>query len=505
MNNFNYINLYDGKETNLNKFFHSLELEKFIIVFSVFDEASNHWVKFTERKKLGLNETPAFRASYLAIVDKSVDFVYEKTADISIAYDYATDVVKVHVSSAGFGKEPYKSEIIVNGIDYSYNLRGLNIVIIDRESGVVKQVLNSDLFADENLRIDTVYKIFENRLNHVVAGMRLAEKYCVHSNSVLYMILNRHIGDAARVLKDSKAIKDYYGLQASRYHFGSDDINSQQAKNKNIKKEFKKVKCIKNIIVITNSSIAGVARLYSQIVDDVIILSQSELDDIELYALSNLGLHENIIPDQNAQGKLLSKWYFDEGSWARWEMFGINDTMWNLCLPKELKFNDYNMELNEQTIQRVETYLKEEHIDIKKMTILCPQSKSSSMLENSVWVKFSNILKQKGYDVFTNIGPNEQPICGTKKLQINIDEVVCMSKMGAYVIGVQCGLMDTLLWANCSNLIILSLIENKTDLAYARVANSLNEVNKKPNNVTYLRIEHFEEDYVLKLLMDNFH
>ena len=51
MNNLNYINLYDGKETNLNKFFHSLELEKFIIVFSVFDEASNHWVKFTERKK----------------------------------------------------------------------------------------------------------------------------------------------------------------------------------------------------------------------------------------------------------------------------------------------------------------------------------------------------------------------------------------------------------------------------------------------------------------------
>ena len=103
MNNLNYINLYDGKETNLNKFFHSLELEKFIIVFSVFDEASNHWVKFTERKKLGLNETPAFRASYLAIVDKSVDFVYEKTADISIAYDYATNVVKVHVSRAGFG------------------------------------------------------------------------------------------------------------------------------------------------------------------------------------------------------------------------------------------------------------------------------------------------------------------------------------------------------------------------------------------------------------------
>ena len=51
---------------------------------------------------------------------------------------------------------------------------------------------------------------------------------------------------------------------------------------------------------------------------------------------------------------------------------------------------------------------------------------------------------------------------------------------------------------------VLSVIKTARDGQFAKNRGAINEVNHI-NNITYLRIEHFEEDYVLKLLMDNFH
>ena len=127
------------------------------------------------------------------------------------------------------------------------------------------------------------------------------------------------------------------------------------------------------------------------------------------------------------------------------------------------------------------------------------------MLSERIWEKFAQRLKKNGYDIYTNVGPNEKPINGTRALAVSIDEIVCLSNMGARVVGVQCGLMDILSWAKCGNFLVINPIHNSVDITYARDVGCINEVNKKPNNVTYLRIEHFEEDYVLKLLMDNFH
>ena len=505
MDSFKFINKLNYTENNINSLIESLDLEKYIVILSVYDEASKYWDNFTASSKLGLKKRPSYRSSYLAVIDKKANFVYEDMDSKSIFYDYSIENLKIHITSSGFGMMPNKSDIIVNDVDYSYNLRGLNISIILRETGSVDGVYNCDFFADKELRLDTPYRIFNERLSHLMHGMQIAEKYCLHSNSIFYMILNRHIGDAARVLKAVKGIKNYYGPEASRFHFGSDNLNSEEAKAKGIKKEFEKRKCIKKIVVVTNKSISGVARLYSKNIDDIIILSQLDLNDLELYAYSGVGMHENIMTDQFPGGKLLGRWNFDEGSWVRWLMFGVNDTMWNLCMPVRLKESECNMEVYSDTEIKVSKLLSNLKIDVDKLVILCPVAKSSSMLARTIWEKLTKKLKDIGYSLYTNIGPGEQPIVGTKALEVDIDEIVCLSNKGARVIGVQCGLMDILLWSHCSNFIVINPIVNSNDITYARDVGCISEVNKKPNNVTYLRIEHFEEDYVLKLLMDNFH
>lgn len=490
---------------NLNDFFSDLDLNNFIVIFSVLDEASKYWGRFVKKKFLGLNIDLKFRDSYIALVDKRNSFVYEASDGMAISYDYKTDSLNIHITSAGFGAQPFKSEIIVNGIDYSRNFRGLNVVVIDNRTSEVIKALNCDLYADGDLSIDSTNKIFNGRLEMVMRGMQLAERYCLYSNSVLYMILNRHIGDAARVLKAVKGIRDYYGADAPRYHFGSDDLNSEEARAKGLKKPFAKRKCIKKIVIITNQSISGVARLYSKYIDDIVVLLQNELNDIELYAYSGLGIHENIMTDQFPGGKLLGRWNFDEGSWVRWLMFGVNDTMWSLCMPTRLRGSECHMEVDDLTIEKTNKIISDLKIEPSKLVVFCPIAKSSSMLSTEVWEKFGRRLKRNGYDVYTNVGPNEKPVNGTRALAVSIDEIVCLSNMGARVVGVQCGLMDILSWAKCGNFLVINPIHNSVDITYARDVGCINEVNKKPNNVTYLRIEHFEEDYVLKLLMDNFH
>lgn len=490
---------------SLNDYFGSIDLDNVIIIFSVLDEASRYWNRFVFKNTLGLRINLQFRDSYIAIVDIGNSFVYEMTDNKSISFDCKMIGLNVHITSAGYAMNPFKAEIIINGIDYSKNLRGLNFVVIDKSTGSVLKSSNCDLYDDCDLLIDSSKRIFKSRLEKIINGMQIAEKYCLYTNSIFYMILNRHIGDAARVLKAIRGIKDYYGTTASRYHFHSDDLNSEEAKSKGVKREFKKRKCIEKIVVITNKSISGVAKLYSKYIDDIIVLQQNDLNDIELYVYSGLGMHENIMTDQFPGGKLLGRWNFDEGSWVRWLMFGVNDTMWNLCMPVKLKGSECNMSVDEETESKVNQIVAKLNIDIEKTVILCPIAKSSSMIAGSIWQKFVKIIKDKGFDVYTNIGPGEKGILGTKDLPVSIDEIVCLSNKGVRVVGVQCGLMDILLWAHCGNFIVLNPIVNSIDVTYARDVACLQEVNKKPNNVTYLRIERFEEDYVLKLLIDNFH
>ena len=493
------------KSKTINSFFKEIQIEKYVIIFSVLDDAFRYWKNFTQRKRIGLEEELIFRNSYIAIIDAKTSFKFEKQESKYIEYNYKTEGLNILVSSAGYQNIPFKSQIIVNDIDYSKNIRGLNVVLVNKSTKKVDYAFNCDLCLDDSLSINSILKRYVKRLDILIEGMELADKYCSYDNSIFYLILNRHIGDAARVLKDIKKIKYYYGETANKYHFKDDDLEPKEIKKKDFVKFFPKRKCIKKIFIITNQSISGVAKLYSESIDGIIVLAQDELNAIELYAYSGCGIHENILSDQFAGEKLLGRNKFDEGSWVRWIMFGINDTMWGLCLPKCMKAVESRMTISETTSCETREIIETNKIIIDKTVIFCPVAKSSSILDVSIWKKFAVFLNDLGYRVFTNVGPNELPIEGTQGLSVGVDCVVALSKMGCRIIGVQCGLMDILGWTGCGNYTVINVIHNEIDRTYARDVSSLKEINIKDNNVTYLRIEHFEEEYVLKLLEDNFH
>lgn len=119
-----------------------------------------------------------WRESYVAIIDDGTVKIDEKSKEeININYTFAAghpkcsmeymdghlkvdcmplERCRIRVKSKGY-TEPtgaYKSEIVVDNIDYSINKIGINVVVIDKETGKVDDSINVNTYSDGTLKIN---------------------------------------------------------------------------------------------------------------------------------------------------------------------------------------------------------------------------------------------------------------------------------------------------------------------------------------------------------------
>lgn len=164
---------------NLKDYFSALRASpKYVIVLSARDECANHRRAFLEVSGLPLRKDVAWRNSYAAVVDAGVVKIDEKsTEEINVHYEFVTGrsscsveyldgrlniscaplkCCGIRVKSLGF-TEPTgacKSQIFVNNIDYSMDRTGLNLVVIDKETGDVVDSVNINTYSDPSLKIN---------------------------------------------------------------------------------------------------------------------------------------------------------------------------------------------------------------------------------------------------------------------------------------------------------------------------------------------------------------
>lgn len=126
-----------------------LNQENYLSIISVSDDAS---VSFTDEiaesmYSIGLKYDlrGCYRQGYIAIIDAG-QVIYETLGEERL--EYSNDVSGVHcdVVSAGYnaGKQ---SSIILDGVEYSNNRRGMNIVIYDKEQQKVVNTTTFDIWA----------------------------------------------------------------------------------------------------------------------------------------------------------------------------------------------------------------------------------------------------------------------------------------------------------------------------------------------------------------------
>ena len=121
-----------------------LKDSNYLVFMSVKDDAS---ISFTNEMRdamgslgLQMDLTNQYRSSYVAVLDGN-EVVFENMSSEAIEYSGKTDGTEYYVSSAGW-QVGNQSQIIVNGEDYSFNSRGINIVVYDKNSkSVVDRVV----------------------------------------------------------------------------------------------------------------------------------------------------------------------------------------------------------------------------------------------------------------------------------------------------------------------------------------------------------------------------
>lgn len=149
-----------------------------MVVLSAKDECSVYRGKFLELTELPLRKDVVWRNSYVAVIDEGTVKIDEKaTGELNIHYEfvaghpnYSVEYLNgrldisckplkscaVRIKSLGY-TEPTgacKSAVIVNNIDYSMDRLGINIVVIDKETGEVADSVNINTHSDPGLKIN---------------------------------------------------------------------------------------------------------------------------------------------------------------------------------------------------------------------------------------------------------------------------------------------------------------------------------------------------------------
>lgn len=139
---------------NLSDYLNALYDADYVVVISVKDEASCALTQDTiaQMQKLGLRFPleGKYRSSYLAILDGKTCLA-EEISQEAISCEQTINGNTLLVSSSGWDSGN-TSSILINGTEYSVNGRGLNIVLMDRDTGHVMDSVCVDTFMDNSFR-----------------------------------------------------------------------------------------------------------------------------------------------------------------------------------------------------------------------------------------------------------------------------------------------------------------------------------------------------------------
>lgn len=333
---------------------------------------------------------------------------------------------------------------------------------------------------------------FIERTKKIFHGYQLAERIVSNEPTTHYMILAKHHGDVMRQMKTILLFKEYYSEKMPSYH----------AENE-IGKVFEKAWVIKKIVVITEESSAGIVRLYSAAVDEVITLSESELRDISLYSKCVSCVHRNLHRDEIG----LNEDYKDSDA-LKTTLYGISSYRWMLNLP--MNFGNENetavgfLKISEETRNNAIRVLEANDIKPEKTVILLPYAKSTSMIDVNIWLEIIDNLKKYGFHIFTNIGKNEVALLNTEGLSVPFDVLVGLGQLGATIIGIQSGGTDIIRWVNCDiRLILISPLFTPNDIKIAKNRKIEKKGEYKENNYC-IAIKKDETSEIRGLVMGHF-
>lgn len=288
------------------------------------------------------------------------------------------------------------------------------------ETGERKECISAFFTQTTSLRKEEfqyVEKSMEQSLIQLEEGHELVSRYCPPKEQGIYLLLNRHIGDACLFLTCLRSVKLFYGEKACQ--------ETEHGRRK-----------ITQITVVTTPVLSGVAKLYPD-VDDIIVVSPKEVQAIKTYAHTFCPEAPSLFGD----AMIWTDPYMERA------FYGTYELLHHLPVPSALRQQEpSSTRLSEDSLEESRQWLQTQQLDPKNMILLAPYAQTSSSLtqeECNPLISYGNTL---GYRIFTNCSPTEPALEGTEKVVLPLDLCCGLATLGCKIVGTQSGFVDLLRW-----------------------------------------------------------
>ena len=335
----------------------------------------------------------------------------EELADLLIAKGYSIEAI-LDNNTSKFGLEykdiPIKSPSVIS-VDDSKEYIVLIVIryyeAMNRQlrelgfEGSVYKLVDYNSYAEYSLAEDTIYRK-KKRLEN---GIRILED-----------LKEKHPG-AFKVFCPYSSLGDVYYCMSYLPSF------------------FKIRKISKAVICVYTKSCRDVASIFGDY--DIELLTQEELDSAVQATI--------YLDDENGYIAHNDKPYFLNLTKALY-IKKISFDMIYRC-------GVFGLSINEKPVipKSWDDFSDLSSIPKGKSVILAPYAGSVVSLDDKIWFDIRDAYLEKGYEVFTNTGPGEEPIEGTRSISPRIREMKSVVERAGVFIGLRSGICDVIRSAYC--------------------------------------------------------
>ncbi len=97
----------------------------------------------------------------------------------------------------------------------------------------------------------------------------------------------------------------------------------------------------------------------------------------------------------------------------------------------------------------IHRYSGKEKIREGNTVVLSPYANSVVSIDEKIWFDLIRNYKKKGYLVYTNVGPGQDPLPGTEPISPGLDQLQDLVERAGHFVGLRSGICDVLKYADC--------------------------------------------------------
>lgn len=104
----------------------------------------------------------------------------------------------------------------------------------------------------------------------------------------------------------------------------------------------------------------------------------------------------------------------------------------------------------------VDTSGFENNLREKRKVIICPYAYSTGMLPEKFWETLVEKLRQRNYQIYTNVSSSEKEVRGTERLECSLSEILDIANSAKAVIAMRSGICDLLAVKSLAPLFVIN-------------------------------------------------